>query len=322
MSRSSRLGITTILGLVVGAAFFFRAGDASALEPTGPAAAQHPQATEVIKTCTKCHDEPPVTFIFHRAHGQMGDARTPFSKEACETCHGTSPQHLETPEKGKERAMPDIVFGRKSPTPAAEQNKVCLGCHQSGLRINWEGSPHQSNDVPCAACHKIHALQDQVRVKSTQPMVCFQCHKDVRAQAQRYSHHPIREGKVVCSDCHNPHGSMGPDQLKRPTVNEVCYLCHTEKRGPFLWEHPPVVEDCRDCHTPHGSTQPRLLKIRPPFLCQTCHMAVFHPSSAYSGTGLPPPTGSADAHLLVKGCLNCHSQVHGSNNPSGALFLR
>ena len=26
-----------------------------------------------------------------------------------------------------------------------------------------------------------------------------------------------------------------------------------EKRGPFLWEHAPVVENCTNCHTPHGS---------------------------------------------------------------------
>ena len=134
------------------------------------------------------------------------------------------------------------------------------------------------------------------------------------------SHHPIREGKVVCSNCHNPHGSFGPSLLAKATVNETCYQCHAEKRGPFLWEHAPVREDCLNCHTPHGATNPRLLKVRAPWLCQTCHLAQFHPSTLYQGVDIPP--FGADQHLLAKGCLNCHAVIHGSNHPSGIRFLR
>jgi len=131
---------------------------------------------------------------------------------------------------------------------------------------------------------------------------------------------------VVCADCHNPHGSPGPKALKEYTVNETCYNCHADKRGPLLWEHPPVRDDCLNCHTPHGSTQARLLKERPPYLCQNCHDSTFHPGEPYSGQNTAGRTFGATItakfQLLGRGCLNCHSQIHGSNNPAGAVLLR
>ncbi len=277
-------------------------------------------AARGAETCMKCHDEPPVTLILHTPHALQADPRTPFAAQDCETCHGPSPEHLEKPAEGEERAPVKVEFGRDSPTPVDVQNAVCLDCHESGLRMNWRGSPHHVEDVPCAACHSVHVQKDPVLVKLSQPDVCFTCHVTQRAQVLRFSHHPIREGKVACADCHNPHGSFGPVMLAEGTVNETCFNCHAEKRGPFLWEHPPVVEDCRTCHTPHGSSQPRLLKARTPWLCQQCHLAEFHPSTAYSGTGVPPQ--GAVRQLLAKGCLNCHSKIHGSNHPSGVRFTR
>lgn len=272
------------------------------------------------KTCMKCHDEPPVTLILHTPHAQRADKRTPFASHDCETCHGASPEHLVKPAEGKKRASPQIVFSNKSSTPVADRNKVCLGCHKGGLRINWAGSQHQSEDVACTNCHKVHTLKDRMLVKAEQPKTCFKCHVRQKVESRRLSRHPIKEGKVVCSECHNPHGTFGPKLLVKATVNETCFQCHAEKRGPFLWEHAPVSEDCTNCHTPHGSTQPRLLKVRTPFLCQTCHSEAFHPSTLYSGTALPSATPGS--RLLAKGCLNCHPKVHGSNHPSGPRLTR
>jgi len=176
--------------------------------------------------------------------------------------------------------------------------------------------------VACATCHTIHAPKDPVLVKTSQPEVCYTCHVEQRAQMRRFSRHPIREGKVVCSNCHNPHGGPGSNLVKN-TVNETCYQCHAEKRGPFLYEHQPVRESCTLCHDPHGSTQTRMLVQRPPFLCQSCHSSDGgHPSILRDASLLPPSTDLNNRFLLAKGCLNCHSQVHGSNHPSGMFFTR
>lgn len=316
--RSWVIGSTLGLGLIFTSIYvLFESTDA--LAQTSSVSASEYSATGA-KACLKCHDEAPTNAILMTPHGQSGDPRTPFAAHDCETCHGPSVEHREAPKDQEDRPEVDMRFGYASATPAAEQNEVCLGCHQSGLRMNWKGSQHDFGDLSCASCHQVHALRDDVREKETQPSVCYECHAAVRAQNQRFSHHPIRDGKVTCSDCHNPHGSFGPKQLKGATVNETCYQCHADKRGPFLWEHIPVVEDCRNCHTPHGSTQPRLLKARTPWLCQTCHLADFHPSTVYDG-GTVPPRGF-DRHVVGFGCVNCHSQIHGSNHPSGVRFLR
>jgi DmsE family decaheme c-type cytochrome len=162
----------------------------------------------------------------------------------------------------------------------------------------------------------------------TQPEICFECHKEQRAQFLRQSRHPVQAqsadfshtGLMSCGDCHNPHGSAGEAMLTRSTINDTCYDCHAEKRGPFLWEHAPVREDCTNCHTPHGSNHENLLVARQPWMCQQCHAAQFHPSGVYDGSGIPP--GGADQRVLGKQCLNCHSQVHGSNHPSGIRLTR
>jgi DmsE family decaheme c-type cytochrome len=276
-------------------------------------------------TCIECHGESedkPVFAIFSTPHAPMADARTPFAKHGCESCHGPSRAHAESPTE----YLPNIIFGRLSEesdaSPADVQNGACLSCHAGGMRMHWRGSQHQASDVPCAACHEAHAVRDKVRVRVSQWEVCTTCHKEKRAQLFRFSRHPIREGKVICSDCHNPHGSIGPTNLTKFSVNDTCYQCHPEKRGPFLWEHAPVRDDCTNCHTPHGSSQPRLLKARGPFLCQQCHSAQFHPSTLYAGNGLPGGSQSNMARLLAKNCLNCHPKVHGSNHPAGARFTR
>lgn len=294
-----------------------------------PAAAQEsavaPDATpqEVIRTCTKCHDETeqyPVLSILKSKHAVMADTRTPFADQACATCHGPSEAHLSKPAEGERRARADIAFGTRAATPAIEQSAVCLRCHERGPRMHWRGSAHEFQGLACTSCHTVHAGRDPVLAKTTQFDTCLACHKEKRAEILRPSSHPIREGKVACSDCHDSHGSTGPKLLLKGTVNETCYTCHAEKRGPFLWEHVPVREDCTICHTPHGSVHASLLKNRGPWLCQQCHLAEFHPSTAYSGTGLPG--ASPGQALLGKNCLNCHSQVHGSNHPSGARKTR
>ncbi len=163
--------------------------------------------------------------------------------------------------------------------------------------MNWQGSEMQKAGVACADCHTSHAAKDPVLVKATQPEKCFTCHAQQRAESFEYSHHPIREGKVVCSDCHNPHGSPAADHLlKEFTVNEVCYNCHADKRGPLLWEHQPVRDNCLNCHTPHGSNEARLMKERMNFLCASCHSAEASNNSggAFGGRGLDPvPLGRA-----------------------------
>jgi DmsE family decaheme c-type cytochrome len=300
-------------------------------EPLAPPAAETKAYSEGgADTCMECHDETekhPVLSILATPHAVLGDPRTPLAMQhSCETCcHGPSAAHVD-----EESTRVDLVFGAEA--PVEPQNEKCLSCHSGSLRMGWAGSKHDLQNLACASCHTVHAREDRVLTKNIDPMrfnregqasVCFQCHLEKRAQMQhRVSSHPLREGKIDCSDCHNPHGSMGPTNLARPTLNETCYQCHAEKRGPFLWEHAPVREDCSICHEPHGSNNPTLLKTRMPQLCQQCHIAGGgHPPTPYGGPNPGPPL-AIERRVGAASCLNCHTEVHGSNHPSGVRWTR
>ena len=71
--------------------------------------------------------------------------------------------------------------------------------------------------------------------------------------------------------------------VRHETVNQQCYSCHAEKRGPYVFSHPPVDENCLSCHNPHGSSHTFLLNEKVPNLCQDCHDWSRHPGSFYGG---------------------------------------
>ncbi len=311
--------LTAAVAAMLPLAALLSAGSVQAQEGTAAQPVQLAQAATVgSEVCLECHDEAPTNLILRTPHAQTADSRTPFARGGCETCHGPGGNHADNP------SVPiGVKFGAGSETTASAQNEVCLTCHQGGKRINWQMSQHASADRTCASCHNVHSKKDRMLVKAKQADVCFGCHREQRAQSLKRSHHPIQEGKVVCSDCHNPHGSFGPSQLKKNSVNETCFQCHAEKRGPFLWEHAPVVDNCANCHVPHGSSQPRMLKVRTPMLCQQCHTEGFHPSTAYGAQHLPPNAlSNSSSRILAKGCLNCHPAIHGTNHPSGPRLTR
>ena len=258
--------------------------------------------------CTACHDEsdsPQVLAIGKTKHGTQADGRTP----TCTSCHGESEGHLGYKGSGKPPA-PDRTFGKKSKNTAAERNASCLSCHQGGKHVNWQSSTHANRGVSCTSCHTVHNGHDKVRDKTEQTEVCFACHKEQRAQVNRPSHHPVIEGKMACTSCHDVH-SDNPKALIKSSLNDTCFTCHMEKRGPFVHNHQPVTEDCGICHNPHGTTVGNLLKSRPPFLCQECH----EPSTHQGSIGSFTPRDGRDNNALARGCLNCHTQIHGSNNP-------
>lgn len=340
MSVRNRISAFAVMSLLC-VVMFCAARPASAADTQAGTQAAAPPAADASEplysargaaTCMKCHDTgingpdrvyKAATDIFQTPHAVKGDERVPFGQHECESCHGPSEAHVQSvAAAGQKKILPAVVFQGPHASPVAARNQVCLSCHQNGLRMDWAGSQHQNNNLACVSCHTIHVAKDPILVKATQPEKCFTCHAEQRALSLQFSHHPIREGKVVCSDCHNPHGSPGPKLLKKVRVTDTCYTCHADKRGPMLWEHQPVREDCTDCHNPHGSVNPRLLKEKVPFLCLDCHAAV----NDMGGVGASVHSVAAGSGSLYlygdRSCLNCHSQIHGSNSPSGSTFFR
>jgi len=274
------------------------------------------------QTCQMCHADDHAKFSSTRMGKLMlTKPRTPTEAKGCEACHGPGRVHVDA--GGDPSAI--LRFGEHSNIPKNVQEEQCMQCHDKGTRSFWKGSTHESRGLTCVTCHKVKEGKT-VAARFLQPLtentkftqqseaeVCFQCHEMRRAQLQRSSHMPSREGKVTCSSCHNAHGGPNPSQLTEATVNENCVKCHTERRGPFLWEHAPVMESCTTCHESHGSSNPQLLKVRTPRLCQNCHNEARHPTT---------PQLATSRNAFNRSCTNCHSQIHGSNHPSGVRFMR
>jgi DmsE family decaheme c-type cytochrome len=275
-------------------------------------AAADDEATFVgSQVCLGCHTTQAAAFNQTTMGRIFRNPRTAQEKGGCETCHGAGSSHVKA---GGGRGVGGIISFRKNDASrtVADNNAICLSCHDKGDRNYWQGSVHEARDVACTDCHTVMArVSVRGQLKTEREVdTCYQCHKDRRVQAQRSSHMPLREGKLTCTNCHNPHGSASDAMLKEASVNDNCYKCHAEKRGPFLWEHAAGRETCLNCHEAHGSNIEYLLKVQRPRLCQDCH-SVGHPSQS-------PLVNTA----FNRSCNNCHSQIHGSNHPSGVLFQR
>jgi len=291
--------------------------------PETPKMAAESKATPPV--CAGCHEQPHATTLM-TAHGARNDAMGSM----CQACHGDATAHLQDPIKNKPANL------LKNGT-AAEKSGVCLNCHATNRHLAfWESGKHALNDVSCSSCHSIHGRPENPRVapfttsfRPNESDLCGTCHQDIRSQTLKPSHHPIVEGKIKCSDCHNPHGAITPVMLRNATINEQCTSCHADKRGPYVFEHPPVQENCATCHNPHGSSHYKLLNEHTPNLCQDCHDAARHPGTIYGGgAGWLLPDGSRNSspntRFVARACVNCHNAVHGSNAPAakGRFFLR
>lgn len=263
------------------------------------------QETEVemgfvgAETCKECHEKQYESYA-KSVHSKKA-IKGPASQDACETCHGPGAKHV---EKGGGRGVDIFTF--EEGVDAEAKSAKCLTCHENTPDMDlWSFGTHKRNDVSCDSCHDLHVGGRQ---KPREPEVCFGCHLEVKIEANKRSHHPILEGKINCSSCHSPHGSMNEHMVKADDPRELCFKCHADKRGPVVWEHPPVEENCQSCHAVHGSNHTTLLTDRIPQLCQNCHDWSRHPGTPYDSTA---------SFTSRFECLRCHSAIHGSNSPHG-----
>ena len=292
------------------------------------------------EVCKNCHSDYFDSFQAS-VHGKTGHPRSPASNGGCVACHANSAEHVKA---GGGKGAGGIVnpSPRNKSMSAEQKSGICLNCHSTSRNLAfWQAGQHRKNDVSCSNCHSMHgstALDNDKMLRVDTPTAgpyrttvrqlayetCVACHREQRAQILKPSHHPIVEGKVQCHNCHEPHGAMTPVMLKAETARDLCLTCHTDKRGPWIWQHAPVMENCATCHTPHGSSHNRLLAQKPPALCADCHPGG-HTHGIYDARGIYPSTNPSNIRFEGSGCINCHRQIHGSNAPAsafGRFFLR
>ncbi|HTX42572.1 MAG TPA: DmsE family decaheme c-type cytochrome [Acidobacteriaceae bacterium] len=269
-----------------------------------PKAAATPAGYVGEETCATCHEDVVKNFAGN-PHSRLALEHA-GKGVTCESCHGPGSAHVE----GGGDVTKIRRFSQLSPK---EVDDTCLGCH-AGTHPNFERSPHAKAGVTCLSCHSVHAAKTDVNLlRASQPQLCFQCHNDVKPNFDMPFHHPVNEGVVKCSDCHDVHGTFQASNLKLTAdQNAVCTKCHMETRGPFVYEHAAVrAEGCMGCHSPHGSQNARMLNM-PSIntLCNQCH------SRVAGGTVHSMGAGSDE----LAPCTSCHTYIHGSN--INAAFLR
>ncbi|HKV26312.1 MAG TPA: DmsE family decaheme c-type cytochrome [Candidatus Acidoferrum sp.] len=262
------------------------------------------------ETCKTCHEDMPVKGFFKTFEDSPHYVTTLDKKKGpewhgCEACHGPGKAHVE----GGGDVSKIFTFKKAS---AKEISERCLGCHQYGEEhSNFARSIHLQNGVSCIDCHDPHhGDQSNHLLKASQPELCYGCHLDKKQEFNRPFHHKVNEKLVKCTDCHNPHGGFASHQL-RATASEdqVCFTCHADKAGPFVFQHEAVsIEGCTACHMPHGSSNPRLLKrAQVNLLCLECHAFA-------ADAGAPATPTFHNQAQKYQACTMCHMSIHGSNS--------
>lgn len=354
MRQSSAIKWVMLMAWIVGGLLFVLSGFSDAAEhgqnqPPAVSASGNPDDYVGNDACTKCH-EAEVTRFKVSQHAKMASSRFDTGmNQGCEVCHGPGKKHVLSETKRQEAMdlgleVPDyepgliVSYKEKSPKEVSDQ---CLKCHtgRDEEHANYKRGEHWRNDVGCTSCHDPHGLplpHDRlgsqtivesatqhksdfgalVMLKESEPALCIKCHGETKAQFSMPFRHRVLEGHMACSDCHNPHGGFELKQARLATGNDsLCVKCHTDKQGPFTFEHAPLkVEGCTACHSPHGSANPKLLKRADVFqLCLECHTDTH-------GIGAPPvgaPNTPSFHNLALekyRNCTTCHAMIHGSNN--------
>ena len=216
----------------------------AAQEKGSPSASEaKPSGYAGAEACETCHED-----IYKgwekSAHWQQTYKEGGIAKHGCEDCHGPAASHAADPSDTSKL----FLFEKAS---TKEINQRCLSCHASGTQhMNAINSEHSKNGVSCVSCHSPHhgKESDFMLVKS-QPELCYGCHLQQKAQFDMPFHHRVNEGLIQCSDCHNVHGTVKPHQVRTSSTQDaVCFKCHTDKQGPFVFEHQPVKIEIGRAH--------------------------------------------------------------------------
>jgi predicted CXXCH cytochrome family protein len=295
-----------------------------------------PESYVGSEICSACHQDEAQQFT-KTAHANAAPATVKLGTD-CESCHGPGKAHADAMlgaagDPQKLAAGKKLIYSFQG--KPADNSARCLRCHTSSHdQTFFDRSQHKLAGISCEQCHSAHLLVSASQaggsrlrtaqaqffqvptlpeenrwlreslLRKRQPDLCFTCHGAIQAKFALPTHHRVPEGLMKCTDCHNPHGTLNLAQLRKVDF-ETCVGCHTEKRGPYVYEHPALrVEGCTACHNPHGAVERHLLlRTEGRFLCLQCHVDPHAANVPHGRLG----------YQTLGDCTRCHALIHGSN---------
>jgi DmsE family decaheme c-type cytochrome len=278
---------------------------------TAPAEAQ--QGEQATMRCSDCHEQVKPFLGNPHARGHVANSDVPNT--VCESCHGDGDPHMEA---GGDPTLIMVPKGREG------ADKVCVSCHNttSERRSHRGGAHANSAAVNCLSCHSIHHAHKNSAELLVKPEIalCSSCHGTQAASFRNRPYaHRIGRGGMGCSSCHEPHSRPGKENLRLTAAGETpCLGCHSEVRGPHVFEHGALTTgeaECQSCHEPHGSSNPKQLRrATVTQLCLECHSPLTHET-----LGSQPPSFHNISNVRYQNCTTCHVAVHGSNRSPALL---
>jgi len=140
------------------------------------------------------------------------------------------------PRRWRRRRHKIVQLSKLSPK---DLDATCLGCH-AGAHPNFLRSPHAKAGVSCTSCHSVHNGDMEAKLlKAAQPQLCFQCHADVKPAFDMPFHHRVNEGLIKCSDCHDPHGTFGNNNIRSTADQNAICTSATRRRAGRLYLNMP-----------------------------------------------------------------------------------
>lgn len=173
--------------------------------------------------CLGCHDDPAKD-----SKGEEWPVLHPALDEGCTSCH--RPHVSEAPK-----------------LLAKDQAALCGGCHED-KNLDSEGTEWAAPHTPvrsgmCSSCHGSHGAPAKGLLRQPVIETCKSCHLDIHpkhllvpldptgkpetTKATLPDKYPVRrkDGAMVCTGCHQPHGS-NYDDLWPKDETIFCIQCH------------------------------------------------------------------------------------------------
>lgn len=212
-------------------------------------------------------------------------------------------------------------------------SKKCAQCHEE-VTSEFHDATHaklfapggNGKEIGCESCHgagslhvKAGGTKDTIVNPGKSSESCYQCHLDKRGEFNLPHSHPVADGKMSCSDCHDPHkgDAITEGGTNFASLNDGCVKCHQQQGAAYVFEHEASREGCTVCHNPHGSLNAKMLKVRNANLCLQCHF------QQQTAPGVILIGGRDHASFLSRGTCwsaGCHESVHGSHISSSLRF--